>query len=275
MGGETYSTITQDFTDTGPSPRGRGKRRPGGRRPRARGSIPAWAGKPAASCRCRPLTQVHPRVGGETDKWDWKPFRPMGPSPRGRGNPRCVRSSFSRHRSIPAWAGKPLVRVSIRHLVEVHPRVGGETQGIFPDDDTNRGPSPRGRGNRRRGQAGKAGQRSIPAWAGKPLSGRPCAACTGVHPRVGGETDVAIDYLSPDVGPSPRGRGNRPSFGDHVLTTGSIPAWAGKPAKRKGANREVQVHPRVGGETASTEPRHVGTAGPSPRGAGKPPHRTR
>ena len=33
----------------------------------------------------------------------------------------------SRARSIPAWAGKPAVDVSLKVHTEVYPRVGGET----------------------------------------------------------------------------------------------------------------------------------------------------
>ena len=71
-------------------------------------------------------------------------------------------------RSIPAWAGEPIVTVIGWVKAKVYPRVGGGTH--FPKTlhCNNIGLSPRGRGNRQHSQACKCHQRSIPAWAGEP-----------------------------------------------------------------------------------------------------------
>ena len=72
-----------------------------------------------------------------------------------------------------------------------------------------------------------------------------------VYPRVGGETHHLFLRSS---------------------STGSIPAWAGKPCWLAGADRLIRVYPRVGGETSAIAPRGTATQnlGLSPRGRGKP-----
>ena len=157
VGGETAVPDADLHVHGGPSPRGRGNQLCIRDQKARLGSIPAWAGKPVSESARNHLREVHPRVGGETVRsaaspplrWHWigsipawageteslRPGHPAswrGPSPRGRGN-RCVsRSSVSALelcRSIPAWAGKPAMRVRrSRHSL----------------------------------------YRSIPAWAGKP-----------------------------------------------------------------------------------------------------------
>ena len=113
----------------------------------------------------------------------------------------------------------------------VHPRVGGETDRKSNDSPRMWGPSPRGRGNPelRQEMATQAG--SIPAWAGKPRVDRTPAVNRGVHPRVGGETPVAMPVAATVRGPSPRGRGNRSLLRFLPRAIGSIPAWAGKPVR--------------------------------------------
>ena len=134
----------------------------------------------------------------------------------------------------------------------------------------NPGPSPRGRGNRggrcRRG--GSSG--SIPAWAGKPQAPGMPAAAKEVHPRVGGETRLAMRTPTNSRGPSPRGRGNPFRCGGQRLMERSIPAWAGKPPSVRGTLMEARVHPRVGGETSLSRIRTYWTWGPSPRGRNRP-----
>ena len=50
----------------------------------------------------------------------------------------------------------------------------------------------------------------------------------------------------------------------------SIPAWAGKPGDDGRVAHRPEVHPRVGGETASPFRREATGRGPSPRGRGNP-----
>ena len=188
MGGETRTGQGAIGVRNGPSPRGRGNRVRVGLHLVGTGSIPAWAGKPQQMGHTPMRSTVHPRVGGETKSAAVAAGTVTGPSPRGRGNQVAVLDDRDEARSIPAWAGKP--RGRSRHVLvpEVHPRVGGETPGQPSQYATVVGPSPRGRGNHQHHEEHVRLQRSIPAWAGKPLVLFPCAADGGVHPRVGGET---------------------------------------------------------------------------------------
>ena len=85
---------------------------------------------------------------------------------------------------------------------------------------------------------------------------------------MGGETKVGVVFVARQLGPSPRGRGNRPTFRRRGVRFRSIPAWAGKPRPAAGLIVAVRVHPRVGGETRSVGRRHQLAEGPSPRGRG-------
>ena len=232
------------------------------------GSIPAWAGKPTAHKLFIIAQQVHPRVGGETYRGHAERRIYRGPSPRGRGNHGADRQGNSRIGSIPAWAGKPQALYPSTSPYAVHPRVGGETARSQATVVVTSGPSPRGRGNRGAAPDPGAGQRSIPAWAGKPSAAAASFDVIGVHPRVGGETLPVLRIEREPKGPSPRGRGNQPYNRGMRTLTRSIPAWAGKPGNHDDTAHRIRVHPRVGGETQS-RPIPVAVAmGPSPRGRG-------
>ena len=171
MGGETPPPTCSSPCHRGLSPRGRGNLSDRHAGDAARGSIPAWAGKPRLHHDNGDRLQVYPRVGGETHGRVPQRVIHKGLSPRGRGNlsarigrPRC-------QRSIPAWAGKP------------HRPTGSA------------GPLHRGHG-------------SIPAWAGKPVSVRTLNRAKAVYPRVGGETGMKTVVKQHPAGLSPRGRGN-------------------------------------------------------------------
>ena len=121
--------------------------------------------------------------------------RLSGLSPRGRGNLIISVLIGSGVRSIPAWAGEPVV-LTLKVLSKaVYPRVGGGTGLHVTDRAKSEGLSPRGRGN--------------------PPCDRTRWHWIRVYPRVGGETLLFPAFtdrhlgLSPRVnGLSPRGRGN-------------------------------------------------------------------
>ena len=196
------------------------------------------------------VSQVHPRVGGETRS---KVVELLGL----RG-------------SIPAWAGKPRSRWRLTRVAGVHPRVGGETRCPACRGAAVDGPSPRGRGNHYALSLPTYASGSIPAWAGKPARRRSGGRRGRVHPRVGGETVAQRRVHQHRPGPSPRGRGNHVWSGPSPAYRRSIPAWAGKPLPWRQAFRGFQVHPRVGGETAWLDAMEAETWGPSPRGRGNP-----
>jgi len=170
VGGETPATVASTDVDSGLSPRGRGNPPAPGLGPALRRSIPVWAGKPRRGRgRCQGRG-VYPRVGGETsgmrESWSWI----RGLSPRGRGNPAKATGRGRMRRSIPAWAGKPLIVGVHARRIGVYPRVGGETFSGIPKADIFRGLSPRGRGNLPAVWPWRASEGSIPAWAGKPTA---------------------------------------------------------------------------------------------------------
>ena len=176
---------------------------------------------------------VYPRVGGETPGMDGRHGKAHGLSPRGRGNRRIGVRVGHVAGSIPAWAGKPPRRPGADGDRRVYPRVGGETSVVWVEMRDVPGLSPRGRGNRR-GAAGSLDRLwSIPAWAGKPRAVGRHALGVRVYPRVGGETHSASVCRAMSDGLSPRGRGNLSQERLARALQRSIPAWAGKPARRR------------------------------------------
>ena len=147
VGGETASPALRASGVCGLSPRGRGNH-PGDRAAAGRGgSIPAWAGKPRSGELRETITQVYPRVGGETTRRVPADQVLHGLSPRGRGDPRDAGPRVPDRGSIPAWAGKPRGCGNRHQHVEVYPRVGGETCSAVRLSPPAAGLSPRGRGN--------------------------------------------------------------------------------------------------------------------------------
>ena len=127
MGGET--DVRRDVVErpAGLSPRGRGNPLSQQLREHLPGSIPAWAGKPRYGGRARRAFGVYPRVGGETQTAYRVSAHHAGLSPRGRGNHIGEEVLDALPRSIPAWAGKPLLHRWSASAMRVYPRVGGET----------------------------------------------------------------------------------------------------------------------------------------------------
>ena len=209
-------------------------------------------------------------MGGETSGIVAPTSRPKGLSPRGRGNQKGAHQAPAGQRSIPAWAGKPPHRLLPLRVIEVYPRVGGETGADASGTWEEWGLSPRGRGNRRCPVREPGSARSIPAWAGKPLCHIRQEPHRTVYPRVGGETLDLKDKDKHEEGLSPRGRGNRQTGTGTGPRSRSIPAWAGKPLRAICALTIPMVYPRVGGETSRFDRRLPAAGGLSPRGRGNP-----
>ena len=92
----------------------------------------------------------------------------MGLSPRVRGNLLNVDDGVVEVGSIPASAGEPDVLIGREQLQEVYPRECGGTVGFSATWNTDRGLSPRVRGNRWIQRHLEHRPRSIPASAGEP-----------------------------------------------------------------------------------------------------------
>ncbi len=250
VGGGTHVTRTARLPTRGPSPRGRGN--PVGQHlaQPSDGAIPAWAGEPRGQAAARRQQQGHPRVGGGTC-WARSAAAPStGPSPRGRGNPADQLVGRALLGAIPAWAGEPPGRHTPWRSGWGHPRVGGGTLVEAAAITISQGPSPRGRGNRRRGGTDRHEGGAIPAWAGEPPVGARRAGQVEGHPRVGGGTALMAASRAWSTGPSPRGRGNLKGVHPDLVRVGAIPAWAGEPSTCRRSAHTAWGHPRVGGGTA-------------------------
>ena len=211
-----------------------------------------------------------------------------GLSPRGRGNHLACGQHISVKRSIPAWAGEPFRSWPAARIGRVYPRVGGGTGEIPSSVEAairHTGLSPRGRGNLKSEAWHLASlpNRSIPAWAGEPVTitslprlGKPNP---GLSPR--GRGNLRRYYYrawrNRTRGLSPRGRGNRVDSAIPYLhwRVWSIPAWAGEPgmcAIRLGSHSEGSI-PAWAGEPLRCSGSTVRLQdGLSPRGRGNPEH---
>ena len=94
----------------------------------------------------------------------------FGLSPRGQGNRKGHSPAIECTRSIPAWAGEPIVAAAAPVGEWVYPRVGGGTFAYALTSYNPPGLSPRGRGNPLLSHRIKDRYGSIPAWAGEPWS---------------------------------------------------------------------------------------------------------
>ena len=191
-----------------------------------------------------------------------------GLSPRGRGNRISSGKVENGSRSIPAWAGEPVVRNRALPVLAVYPRVGGGTHAPEAVASNKQGLSPRGRGNRRYIYSLFIYIRSIPAWAGEPPTNGSQIISPGVYPRVGGGTGGVISIITVLVGLSPRGRGNLTHYQLPYNPRRSIPAWAGEPGPGRQTRPGPGVYPRVGGGTGLPRRPPRRPAGLSPRGRG-------
>ena len=214
--------------------------------------------------------RVDPRVGGGAQLDTMLLFHNGGRSPRGRGSPDTHVPSNTHVGSIPAWAGEPAMPASISRPARVDPRVGGGAPKVFCPRDEWPGRSPRGRGSRRRPSTARFSIGSIPAWAGEPSGPRRRCPTRQVDPRVGGGAGVASALFRFRAGRSPRGRGSPPDDRLDERFFGSIPAWAGEPARSTAAASRSGVDPRVGGGATPLRAGDAPLAGRSPRGRGSP-----
>ena len=95
------------------------------------------------------LKTVYPRVCGGTELRSWLQVNAHGLSPRVRGNRLLQQYLPDASGSIPACAGEPVYTGANAWRPAVYPRVCGGTLTVETGLPTERGLSPRVRGNRR------------------------------------------------------------------------------------------------------------------------------
>ena len=195
------------------------------------GSIPAYAGEPRQPARISGCRGVYPRVCGGTRSEHAVREVANGLSPRMRGNLGGLRKHSPAIGSIPAYAGEPVPVSGVVGDVEVYPRVCGGTLGASAAHWGGSGLSPRMRGNPRRKADIADPPRSIPAYAGEPLTAAALSDFRPVYPRVCGGTYEGASGTRNWNGLSPRMRGNLWRRLAAYKRRGSIPAYAGEPGE--------------------------------------------
>ena len=129
--------------------------------------IPACAGR-AMTMGLRWLGGgAHPRMRGE-GSWAWNSvIVPIGSSPHARGGPLRARGGAPHRRLIPACAGRAGGIWGSMQAQAAHPRMRGEGFGRNDEGQTFSGSSPHARGGLVRAGDVHAGERLIPACAGR------------------------------------------------------------------------------------------------------------
>ena len=167
MGGEKVTVFLVSLWTLGSPPHGRGKVSSVSMCTRSPGITPAWAGKspPAGGLLSGP--QDHPRMGGEKTVSSCRFILGQGSPPHGRGKV-CSCFHFAVLVGItPAWAGKRWFRLIFCHLLQDHPRMGGEKCVCIVWVDAQRGSPPHGRGKADNPPTTEKKGGITPAWAGK------------------------------------------------------------------------------------------------------------
>ena len=221
------------------------------------GSIPACTGKPAPVAGRHTMSEVYPRMYGETVTSVNPHCIRSGLSPHVRGNPPRRAPKSLGARSIPACTGKPTWCAGSGSRSGVYPRMYGETLGETSVPTIAPGLSPHVRGNHEIHRPARTAARSIPACTGKPIRFAFLEHVNKVYPRMYGETSAGPKATGAAPGLSPHVRGNlRRAEGDRGRA-GSIPACTGKPADVGYQRSAHEVYPRMYGETHSAHQRSL------------------
>ena len=234
----------------GLSPRVRGNPQPTMVRNAPLRSIPACAGEPRLAQATPHSEGVYPRVCGGTPPPPARRPAQAGLSPRVRGNLASPILTAGMRRSIPACAGEPYGAGMGLASPMVYPRVCGGTPAAAQRERTDRGLSPRVRGNPPAHAATAPPTGSIPACAGEPCPAADAVSASKVYPRVCGGTLGSFCPQKRRYGLSPRVRGNPERRRFHLLQLRSIPACAGEPPFLAFGPQVSQVYPRVCGGTS-------------------------
>ncbi len=212
---------------------------------------------------------AHPRSRGENLTAAILPTCVTGSSPLTRGKQGRRGQGPDPLGLIPAHAGKTAAESVSQNEAPAHPRSRGENDTEFCAGVVGVGSSPLTRGKRVLLRTGGAGDRLIPAHAGKTHALRRQHEAGPAHPRSRGENAVVRPLTSLSVGSSPLTRGKPGQLGVGADATGLIPAHAGKTLAGLAISRRVGAHPRSRGENAVNDPHSRTAYGSSPLTRGK------
>ena len=234
------------------------------------GIIPAYAGNTYVMTVPLRHEQDHPRVCGEHCGEHSASFGVLGSSPRMRGT---LTSRFAYSEAmgiIPAYAGNTRQAEILLPNDWDHPRVCGEHAAVRNAPEYPSGSSPRMRGTLIGGLLDKAQEGIIPAYAGN--TRLPVVRDLRVrdHPRVCGEHDFCLEYVTDARGSSPRMRGTHHENGIDSQRGGIIPAYAGNTMRPPPPLWRLEDHPRVCGEHILPDCVKPSGMGSSPRMRGTP-----
>ena len=190
----------------------------------------------------------HPRVCGEQISGAKAAMRVMGSPPRVRGTDWQAFIRSVRRGITPACAGNRIRSRFSRRCLWDHPRVCGEQTFYYKRDQVCYGSPPRVRGTVLDSLPGEQRRGITPACAGN----RRITMCVWPpkrdHPRVCGEQENGVKWVSSGKGSPPRVRGTARGKARAQAEHGITPACAGnrsRPACRRCLTRD---HPRVCGE---------------------------
>ena len=132
-------------------------------------------------------------------------------------------------RSIPAYAGDPGLGYERTTIGQVYPRLRGGSCGSLANRIAGRGLSPPTRGIRPSIAGCLSHLRSIPAYAGDPITRSKPYSRTAVYPRLRGGSGIKVAVVIPHEGLSPPTRGIPSRLFLRHSPLRSIPAYAGDP----------------------------------------------
>ena len=233
------------------------------------GLIPAHAGKTKSWWSFQCLLRAHPRSRGENWGSRVPASRARGSSPLTRGKPHAPRRLDPVLGLIPAHAGKTPTPVESAAAGSAHPRSRGENLPLGGRGLRGEGSSPLTRGKHSAARNPGRHWGLIPAHAGKTARRARTRARPRAHPRSRGENEMSAQLSAFAAGSSPLTRGKQSAPTWQAVSTGLIPAHAGKTARCPSRPFRGRAHPRSRGENLAFVVPIVLVGGSSPLTRGK------
>ena len=202
-------------------------------------NIPAYAGRTSAAWRSNNKPQKHPRIRGENRSGRIALRAATEASPHTRGKQRHAQCAFRECRNIPAYAGKAHCFKDGRQCFRKHPRIRGESCRIPRSETHVRETSPHTRGKLDPDTVLGLILGNIPAYAGKAHCRQGGNAQRQKHPRIRGESLIALLNICFLRETSPHTRG-KPLSDKMIDPSGrNIPAYAGKASSKPTSAKRI------------------------------------